>query len=104
VGEVASSNLVVPTILLNEPFEDHVEGPSVCRRYTYGVGLFHSNLAKHTVNRPYSRVRKSFERLKPGFRIAHTINRHLDLPFFDPPVARLSFSEVLRDLSVELSV
>jgi hypothetical protein len=37
VGEVASSNLVVPTIFQIAPFEDHVEGLSVCRRYTYGV-------------------------------------------------------------------
>jgi hypothetical protein len=34
VGEVASSNLVVPTILQIIFFEDHVEGLSVCRHYT----------------------------------------------------------------------
>ena len=36
VGEVASSNLVVPTIYF-QPFYPHVEGLTICGIDTYGV-------------------------------------------------------------------
>ena len=37
-----------------------------------------------------------------GFGTVQTFYRHLDLPLFHAPVARLPFPEVFRDLSIEL--